>query len=286
MSISGNFTLFTTISGGSGSGSSDYTKDAFQDISLVADSNSGLTSSASTNPLSQFFGNDDAPKYSVKTLWVKDLILVEDRTKWVSGKATYEVIFNENFPGVYAYVYGNPRLRNSLQGVSVDLRSVDDGFGISGVLRRAGWIVNATPNTMTADILIDGTDTTNDIAGGSSVSTTNIQCINAYNLQIASTTNSTYDLHTFEITGNNDYSLNVAGIAVYFENSGNNLDLFPGTTYVDKEKKTTSSGATLALPTITGNTGAKTLIYKTSGGAYALNTSELANITNTATGFS
>lgn len=287
MASSGNITLFTSGGSGSGGGSSgEYVQDVFEDVSLAATNNTGFSSTVSTNPFSKYFGNDDAPKYSVKTLWVKDLVLLEDRTKWVTNLPTYEVIFNENFPGVFAYVCGNIRLRNSTQGISVDLRGIDDIFGITGVIRRAGWILNATTQTCTADILLDGVDTTRDVTSGSAVLGTNSQGINAYNVQMHSTTNETKDIHDYRITANNDFSLNVAGIVIYYENAGADIDLFPGSTYVNKEKETSTSLTTAALPTISGRLGGNTIVYKNSVSGYSLTTQEPSTISSVGIGSS
>ena len=258
----GNFTLFKTgSSGGSGAASGDYIKDAFDDISLVPTNNTGLSSTVSKNPLSGYFANDDAPKYGVKTLWIKDLVLIEDRTKWVNGRPTYQVIFNENFPGASAYVYGNIRLRNRLQGVSVDLRNIDDGFGVTGVIRRVSWLLNPSEETATADILVDGADTTRDVTSGTAATDSGQQGYNLYNAQIHGSSDEDYELHDYRIQANEDKVLNVAGIVVYYA-LGASVDARPGVTYVAKEKVETTTGATFAIPTITGNNGAITTFYK------------------------
>src|SRR4051812_42957796 len=98
--------LFTNDAGAAG-GAIDYVKDVFSDVSLPPSSNSGLTDTASTNPLSDSFANDDVPRFAQKTLFIKDLVLIEDRSRWVLGKPTYRVIWNEDSPNVSGYVFGN-----------------------------------------------------------------------------------------------------------------------------------------------------------------------------------
>ena len=64
MPSSNNFTFFQNASSG-GAAASEYISDAFDDISLPASSNGAFTSTASTNPMSQLFNDDDAPKFGV-----------------------------------------------------------------------------------------------------------------------------------------------------------------------------------------------------------------------------
>jgi hypothetical protein len=283
--MSGNFTLFQPNSSSDSSGSGDYVKDAFEDISLPPTNNTGLSSTVSKNPLGQYFANDGAPKYGIKTLWVKDLVLVEDRTKWVNQKPTYQVIFHEDFPGAYAYVAGNVRLRNRIQGISVDLRSIDDVFGVTGVIRRVMWILNPTESTGTADILVDGTDTTRDVTFGTAAADSGQQGYNVYNAQVSGSSNEDHELHDYQIRANEDLVLNVAGIQVYYELS-TSIEAFAGVTYVDKTKVTSSAGATLATPTVSGRNGAISTIYRLATGGVTLLTVENQSIATVGVGLS
>ncbi len=259
--MNGNWTLFTNAASGGGGGSTDYVKDAFSDISLPPTNNSGLSSTVSKNPIGEFFANTDAPTYGIKTLWIKDLVLLQDRTKWVNNKPTYRVVFNEEFPAAYAYVSGNVRLRNRLQGVSVDLRSIDDIFGVTGVIRRVLWLLNPSEDTGTADIIIDGSDTTRDVTFGPASVDSGQQGYNLYNAQVSGTSNEDHELHDYRIQANENKTLNVAGIELYYE-LGSSIEAAPGVTYVDKTKSETTAGATLAAPSISGRNGAITTIYK------------------------
>lgn len=278
MGISGNFTLFTNSAGG-GTGSSDYVKDAFSDISVPATDNAGLTSTVSTNPLGKYFSNDDAPKYGGKTLFVKDLVLVEDRTKWINSKPTYEVIWNETYPGVVGYCYGEIRLRNNPQGISVEVRNIDDGFGVTGVLTRAAFICNPNNATGTADIVVDGADSGTDATFGSSTVGSGNSGINV--VLSPPSASQTKNIHDYRLTANQDMVMSICGVFVFFENSGANIECFPGSTYVDKEKITTTTGATLDLTTYTGKLGGNQTIVKTSGGVYTSSSLETPTISTT-----
>lgn len=284
MGVSGNFTLFTNSSGGGGAGSGDYVKDNFRDTSVPATSNSGFSSTVSTNPLTKFFGNDDSVKYGAKTLWVKDLVLVEDRTKWINSKPTYEIVWNETFPGVAGYVYGNVRLRNNPQGIAVTVNNIDDGVGVSGVIRRAAFILNSNPSTGTADIIVDGTDTTTDATFGSAATGAGVFGINNFLAPPAAV--QTNNIHDYRLTANQNQVLSIAGVVVYFENSGNNIECLPGSTYVDKTKATTSVGATLSLPTYTGRLGGVGLVSKSSTGVYSTTNLEIPTIETVGVGLS
>jgi len=281
---SGNFTYFQPSSSG-GSASNDFVTDAFSDISLPANNNTGFSSIAGKNPMSEFFANDDAPKFGVKTLWVKDLVLIEDHTKWISNKPTYQVIFTEEMPGVFAYCFGNVKLLNNPQGISANMREIDDGFGITGVVRQAAFILNPSTNGGTVDLFIDGTDTTTDLTYGSSASLAVNAGINSY-LTAYNATKQDKEIHDYRITANNTYNLSVAGIQVYFENASDNIDCFPGSTYLDKEKITTSAISAQTVPTITGRNGGVSLVYKTAASAYAVSTLETQSVQSIGVGAS
>lgn len=283
MGVSGNFTLFTNGSGGGSAGAGDFVADAFSDISLPANNNTGLSSTALKNPLGGYFANDDSVKLEVKTLWVKDLVLLEDETLWIDNKPTYEVIFNESFPGVKAYCAGGIKLLNSPQGLSVSLRNIDDLFGVSGVIRRVAFLLNTNTATGTADFVVDGSDTGTDATFGTATGFSNQAGINAF-LAPYNGTQQDKDIHDYRLTANQALTLSVAGIVVYFENSGANVDIFPGVTYVDKTKVTTTNGATTAIPTFTGRKGGVSLFYKTSGGVYTVDNLIVPGISTTASG--
>lgn len=276
-------TVFTSDSG-AGVSANDYLQDAFLDISRAPNVNTGFTDSNSTNPFGQYFQNDDAPKYSVKTLWIKDLVILNPKS-WVDNKPTYQVIFTENFPGVFCYAAGDVRLRNFAKGKSVDVRNVDDIFGTTGVIRRLQWIVNpVSDGTATADIVVDGVDTTNDVSFDSADFPN--EGINKYLLLSHSSTDETKDIHDYRLTPNQFGLLNIAGIVVYYENSTSDIDLFPGTTYVNKNRQTTTSITTQAVASVSGRNGAVTTIHKTASNTYQSTTLEVPSFDSSATGSS
>lgn len=280
----GNNDTYFSQGGGGGAAASDYISDAFVDISTTATANTGFSSTVGKNPFNQAFQNDDAPKFEYKTLWVKDLVLLDDHSLWINSRPTYKVIFKEEFPGVYAYVFGNIRLRNLPNGVSVDLRESGDGFGITTTGRRVHWILNPSEAaTQSAFVSVDGAANAVTATYGSNVSA-NV----GYNKNLSivhATTQDTRDIHDYRLQASNTLSLNVAGIGVYFEAAtAGTIDCYPGSTYVDFDKKTTTTGSEVTVPSVSGFIGGNVLVYKTSANAYAAVLTERTNITSIATG--
>lgn len=282
-----NYETFFSPGGGAGAASTDYLKDNFLDTTLPATINTGFSNTVLKNPFNKYFLNDDTSKYGAKILWVKDLVRVEDRTKWVNGLETYQVIFHENFPGIFAYCFGNVRLLNYQRGLCASVRDIDDGVGVCGTMQRVGWILNTSENTGTADILTDGADTGTDITFGSALAAaTGNQGINNFQVFQHQTVNDTKDLHDFRLTANNDAVMQLAGLVVYYENATADIDQYPGNSYVNKDKKTTTTISTLSVPSITGYNGANSLIYKTSNNAYAISTVETQSLSTIGQGTS
>lgn len=268
-----NFTLFQNGSSGSGSdGPGDYTKDAFDDISLQATVNTGFSSTVSTNPLSYYFANDDQPRYLVKTLFVRDLVLVQDRSLWINSKPTYEIVWNETCPAVKGYVYGNVRLRNFGNGRCVEIKNVDDSAGISGVIRQVAWILNPSIQpTGTADFVTDGADTGTDATFGGLSAANGANGVNEYSVFLHNSVKSSYNIHDYRLQANETSTLVLSGVVCYFENATNDIDCFAGTTYVNKDKKTSTS-THLSLPTLSTKNGGKGVVYKDSNGTYTVAT--------------
>lgn len=277
-------TFFRSGTGG-GAASGDFIKDAFTDFTLPANVNTGLTSTTATNPLSDFFANDDVPRYSTKTLFIKDLVLIRDRTQWINNKPTYRVVWTENCPNVSGYVVGDIRIRNLAQGKTVDVRAIDDFFAIGGVIRKMAWILNPTfQATGTADLVTDGVDTGSDASFGGLAGDSYQNGVNHFHGQLHSVTLASKDIHDYRIVANEVQTLSVCGVTAYFENATTNVDCFPGSTYVDKAKTTTSSVSNLPLPTVVGSLGAKSIVYKTTSAAYAMATTETPYISTIGTG--
>lgn len=278
-------TLFQPVSGAGTASSGDYVKDHFLDTSRPATNNSGLTDSASVNPLGFFFNNTDTPTYGVKTLYIKDAVLIEDRSKWISRKPTYEITFTEYNPAVRAYAVGNIRVRNSTRGKCIEMRSVGDIFGVTGIINQLAW--NLSPSSQSTASALAYTD-------GVSGSTFNFnsaatdsasQGVAEYDLFLHSASVSSTNIHDFRLEAQQAGGLlAVEGIVAYF--SSNNIVCRPGSTYNDKQLVTTSSGSTLPLATITGALGGKSVIYKSSTGTYTQATNEPVGLSTMATGLS
>lgn len=285
--MNGNFQLFKPSGGAAGTAASDYLKDAFEDLSVPATNNSGLNSTISTNPLNGYFANDDGPKYGPKTLYIKDLVLIEDRSKWQQGQPTYQVIFNESFPGVLGYVWGTPELRrgviyNGIADIQQPFQSMDaahmvnvkfvngvGGVGITCKGRRVQWLVTPTSNLgsgagYVAQLQVDGANTTT-IPIANNRNTYNRNLGRSYTAEVNSASNATNDLHDFRLLASD---CSVAGVVVYFENTGANIEFDPGVSYVDKMKIETTAGASLALPAFGSSLGGSSVLYKDSFGNY------------------
>jgi hypothetical protein len=274
--------------GGGGSSSGDYVKDSFQDTSSAANSNSELTSSASTNPNSQYFANNDAPKYSTKQLFIKGLTLLEDRSKWLNNKPTYEIEWNETFPGVYGYICGDARLISfgNSNGQNVLIRNASDFMGISGNIRNVLWHVNPNAATSaTAMRVTDGSDTST-IDFSSAASDSIGRGINHFAAFVHAASNATDDIHDYRLRAVQNDVLAIAGVTVFFENSANNIKIFPGSTYVDKSKVTTTGITAMALPTGDTTTGFASVVYKTSASTYGVTTQAVTALVTGAAGSS
>lgn len=276
-------TLFQPSGGAGGSSSGDYVKDHFLDTSRPATDNTNLTSTASTNPLGFYFNNTDTPTYGVKTLIIKDATLIQDRSKWVNSKPTYEISFTEYNPAIRAYAVGNIRVRNSTKGKCIELRSIGDLFGVTGVINQLAWMTNVSDQaTASAATYTDGSAvSTINFNNGASDSVN--QGVAKYNLNLHSASASTTDIHDFRLGANQAGGLcAVEGIVAYF--SSTDIVCRPGSTYNDKTIITTTTGSTLPLATISGSIGGKSVIYKAATGVYTQSTQEPRQLTSVATG--
>lgn len=272
-------TLFQPVSGAGTASSGDYVKDHFLDTSRPATNNSNLTSSASTNPIGFSFNNTDTPTRGVKTLFIKDAVLIEDRSKWVSNKPTYEISFTEYNPAVRAYAVGNIRIRNSIKGKVLELRSIDDLFGVTGIINQLAWnVAPQTQATATADTYTDGASVSTITFQGEATDA-GAQGVTPFNLYLQSATPSSTNIHDFRLEANQAGGLlDIAGVVCYF----NSTDIVcrPGSTYNDKNLIVTTTGATLPIAVPAGSNGAKSLVYKSSTGVYTQVTNEPANLTS------
>lgn len=278
-------TLFTNDTGAAG-GTSQYVQDVLADVTFTASNNTGLTSTSNTNPMGSMFANDDLPKYGAKYLFIKDLILLSDRSKWISNKPTYQVIFQENYPAINAYIFGNITFAANAGQPVIQCKNIGDGMSINGVLRRVAWLVNNdTSATATAQVVVDGTNgNTIDFSSLAADSNSNINArISAF---VHSATNETNDIHDVRLTALQANTLKLVGVVVYFENTGANIAQNPGTTYVNKTKATTTVGATMAVPSFGSSLGGVATIYKTTTLGYTVSPLSAGTIASTATGSS
>jgi hypothetical protein len=276
---------FFKPTGAAGQDAQDFVNDAFDDFSLAATNNTGFSTSVAKNPVSVNIANSDAPTFSYKTLWIKDLLLLSDRSQWLDNKPTYKVIFHEEYPNVYAFVVGNCRLRNLPNGLSVDIKSEGDYFALTTYGRRVHFFTNPVPTaSTTATVKVDGATNGTSVSIGDNANGSS--GINYYSAGVHASSNETRDLHTYQLVTSTASVLNVAGIGVYFENSTQTVDFLPGSTYIDKTKYTTTSGSGVSLPTFTNYNGGKVLAYKTTLNAYALSANQRTAPTSTALGAS
>lgn len=286
-----NFTLFQSDPSSSTSGNA-FDQEAFQDISLAASNNMGFSSTFSTNPLNFNLGNDDGVRYGAKTLYIKDLVLVQDHALWVNGKPTYQIIWNENYPQAQGYIFGNFQL---VKDQYLSIRQIGDGIGITGVLRKCAFIVTAdTAATATAQLAVDGVNTSTInfsdspyplIDPANSIQGAPLQ-VRKYATFVNSSSNQTRNIHDYRLTALQTNTLRLVGVVVYSENSGANVDILPGVTYSNKTRVATTLGATLPLPSYTGALGGRALYYKTQAGGYTVAIEEAPNLQSIATGSS
>lgn len=282
-----NFTLFTSDVGSSSTGNA-FDQDAFSDISLRADSNSGFSSTISSNPLNYSFANDDSVRYASKTLYIKDLVLVKDHALWVQGKPTYEIIWHENYPQARGYIFGNIQITRDHY---ITIRQIGDGIGITGVLRKCAFLVTGdTAATATAQLAVDGVNTSTVDFSNSPFAITDslIRDLgdNKYNAFVNASSNQTQDIHDYRLISNQVSTLRLVGVIVYFQNAGQNVEVFNGTTYVNKNKVFTPFGATLPLPSYSGNLGGRALFYKNVQGGYTSSINAAPDLQSVATGSS
>lgn len=253
--------------GSAGSGSAEFVKDAFLDISVQATSNAGLTDTALTNPLGGKFLNDDAVKYGPVTMWIKDVKLIEDRSKWINSQATYEICWDKYYPGVLGYAYGAVKAV-SINGQYVpgealselDILISGGGVGITGVFQRVAWLVQGSTSTGTAQVYTDGVSGSTLNFGGLSSDSDRRDL--KYSSLISSASNSSVDIHDFRAQALNGNTLKVVGVIVYFENAGADIQIDKGTTYVNKTRVDTAAGMTFPLAAYGSSLGGVLSLYK------------------------
>lgn len=240
--------LFDNDNGGGGS-SSTFDNTSFVDTVLPASNNTGYSSTVGRNPLNGNFANDLAPKWLSKTLYIKDIVRVEDKSLWVNNKPTYRIIWNEDFPGANGYLFGDISGVGSGETKYYQLLSNGDGLGVTGVIRRVMWIVRPSNTTTNAQQYLDGSSTTTiQISGISATSNIfNYPTRTFFSRYVHAAANETHDIHDYRLTALKASALNVAGVVVYYDIAGDGIEVFPGVGYVNKTQ-VTAIGSSLAYP--------------------------------------
>lgn len=290
-----------------GGGALDYIQDAFQDITVPANSNAGFSSTVLKNPMGYYLGNNAAPRYGAKVLWIKDLVPLppEKQTATYLGitqRPTYQIVWHEDFPQAQGYMYGAPVLTKAPadysqtlaapgpaghQATTVKIYRRGDGIGVTGIIRRVQWlVVPSSASSLSLQLQLDGSDTITIAVGGSAVLNSAASTVTPWAAYNAQTSNEDREIHDFRAfcTGDNQ-TAEVVGCVVYYEVSGGAIDCFGGSTYLNKAK-VSPVGTTLALPTNTSFRGGRAAIYATPAAGFGLTTSFVTDIASVATGSS
>lgn len=255
-------TLFQNVTGGA-AGVNQYVQDVLSDVTVPADSNSGLTDTAATNPLGQFVGNNDVPRFRVQTLWISSITKNDGTLDFASSvglKPTYQLNFHRTQTEAKAYVFGNPRFFSLSERFSplnrpvVVMSDVQDGCIVTGRFQRVNWIVESRGGTV--ETLVDGagaaTTTLDANVTGLNVTLSGIP-ENVYYTSIRNaSSNSTDDLHTFQIRNTSAAAIRLVGIEIYYTETPASG---PGSTYVNKNKNTTTVSTTFSLPSMGSSLG-------------------------------
>jgi hypothetical protein len=249
-----------------------------------------LTSTTATNPTSAFLANDNTAKFGPKTLFIKGLTLIEDRTKWVNSLPTYQITWHEDYPGVVGYVFGRPSgtvltkkqvftdaAGASLQRACVTVgigNALGEGIGVTFKGRRVSFLVEpSSGGTYDAVAYTDGavgaTTSLNNAAITDYTTSSNAQqdlAVPHYVPIPHASANETDNIHDFQLRSSVN-TLSFTGVVVYWENSGANIEVAAGTNYVNKNQ-VTANAATLAVPAMGSSLGGEALLYQLTGGGY------------------
>lgn len=290
-----------------GGGALDYIQDAFQDISVPANSNAGFSSTVSKNPLGYYLGNPCTPRYGAKVLWIKDLVALPPEKSTVSSlsgaqRPTYQIVWHEDFPAAQGYMYGAPVLEkspvdlnptpaivgvNGHQRTTVKMWRRGDGIGITGIIRRVQWLFEPSPqSSLSVQLQLDGANTSTINIGGSAVLNSSASSVTPWAGWDAQSSNEDREIHDFRAFCTADYQLaTVVGAVVYYEITGGAIDCLGGSTYIDKSK-VTPVGTSLALPSNTSFRGGRAAVYATPAAGFGVTTTFVTDIVSNATGSS
>lgn len=286
-------------------GANSFVQEAFSDITDMPSNNTGWSSTVSSNPMNNLYANDDSPRFGPKTLWIKDLVLEPNRINWINGKPTYRIIWNEPFPSAQGYVFGNVQLVRRGDQTFVRLKNVGDGAGVGGVFARCmfmmvgygsqGLTIASTAANATGAVAVDGTSNsvTLDWSNAVGPSITNGAplampgTVPMYFPIVADTSNEAYNIHDFRMTANQDGgAFQIAGFVVYSENPSLTIDQFPGVTYNNKTRSTSTANTTLQLPSMGGSLGGVATIWKNAAAGYSMSVFGQTTTQSAATGSS
>lgn len=276
--------------GGSTMGASvsmEYIIDAFQDFSVPASNNTGLTDNSSTNPLGANFANTDTPFKGSKTLFIKDFKLVVDRSKWIAGIPTYEIIWTEEYPNVKGFFFGEGVIKNGINNLPY-LRVTRGraqygrtGFAVTGIGKNASVLFSLngagngdTPPTYST--YIDGSvnQTTQtplnpsgaDFAEYNTTSLYTAGMVKYIPTRLASA-DQAVGLHTFSLEAEVQApAIDISGVVFEHGEEFGALANRPGVTYVNRSRVETGVGATFAAPSVGSSLGGQLIVAKAAGG--------------------
>ena len=279
--------LIFTNNQGLGGGTSTYVTDTLPDYTFTPSNNTGFSSTISNNPWNGSYSNTDAPQYGSKYLPIKDLVLIADRSRWINGKTTYQVIFYEPFPQVQAYVFGNVQLNYLGSQATVLFKTIGDGMSVNGVIRQVAFVVQPSASaTATAQVVVDGANEGTVSFGNYTSAAPATPSTAVWSAQLHNTAQENYNIHDIRLTALQASTLAIGGVVVYFQSPNGLIDQFPGTSYVNKTKVATASGVSLALPSFGSSLGGNALIYKTTTAGYTISAISATTIASAASGSS
>jgi len=271
--------------GGAGGGASDFLVDAFQDFTVPASNNAGLSSTISSNPLGVFLGDNNTPKYRQKTLMIVGCAPVEDRSKWINASPTYELTFDQTYQAVRGYVTGSPRISKTPYGTALNLQFSGDVIGVNTKCVRMGWIIAPTTETGTARIFTDGTDTTRTATFGPTTPTLSGLGYNSNYTVWHQAADETSELHDFRLVANEFGTLNVIGVVLFFDDASG-IVASPGSAYFGRAKISDTVGATLSVLANVNELGYRGTIFQNNTG-YGVSINSIGgSLTSFATGTS
>jgi hypothetical protein len=299
--------FFDTNSSGANSTNS-YDFDSFLDYALPPSNNNGLSSTISNNPLNQNFANNLGIQFSVKTLWIKDLIPVTDKTLWVNNLPTYLVVWHENFPQIQAYVCGIVNLVKEPCRTYINLdyglasaqsasTSASSQFGVIGDYGNVQFFIEPTEVVTTGSSASNagGVSSNGAINANYSVITGNSQARLNTSIGLSYTEQTHYigwaSSSTGAIATNGQMqhtaltgmgNARIAGVLVHLGGSGT-INCQPGSAYVNRSKITVP-GATFAQSTMANFRGGKTAFYLTPTNTWGSTDSPMTDIKSIAQG--